>query len=92
MFASLHSNSLSSAVFSDSLLPSNVMISQFTQRIREIIAAAFKKISDFFNSYNKYSNENNIKTFALISCLSLIALLVISVLRRRDSRIAHLRQ
>jgi glutaredoxin 2 len=87
MFASLRLDSLSSAAFSNSFFSSDTIISQITQRIKEIVAAAFQKISDFFNAYNKHSNESNIKTFALISCLSLIALLVISMLRRRDSRL-----
>lgn len=85
MFASLRLDLLPSAPFFDSSFFSDTMISQLTNRIKEIAAAIFQKISDFFNSYNKYSNESNIKAFALISCLSLIALLVISMLRRRDS-------
>lgn len=73
--------------FSNSSLLSDTIISQLTQRIKEIVAAVWQKISDFFGSYHKPSNESNIKTFAIISCVSLIALLVISMLRRRDSNL-----
>jgi hypothetical protein len=89
MFTSVQSSfSASSAYLYQEVLP-NISSSEIIKRIREIAVDMFTRVSEFFNAFNKPSNENNLKVFALISCASLIALLVISMLRRRDTRIVY---
>ncbi|WP_068471424.1 hypothetical protein [Candidatus Protochlamydia phocaeensis] len=56
------------------------------RRIKEVALSFFSKCYDIFRNIETSSNQINVKTLAMISCLSLIAILVISILRRRDSR------